>query len=129
MVVHCWHKDRAGGVRLSGYLGEEAQLGEQCHPCTGEPEVDRLTTQCVHLRHSASGSDGEQEGGFPGQVLEWAGHYGFEWGFGQSCLNQLQTPQWCNHVGISLGVLKTFNPSLKHRVQANWVAVDHCMPT
>ena len=69
MVVHCWHKERASGVLLSGYLGEEVQLGEQCHPCTGEPEVGRLTAQRVHLKRSASRGDGEQEGSFPGQYL------------------------------------------------------------
>ena len=117
MVVHCWHKYRAGGVCPSGYLEEEAQPGEQCCPCAGEPEVGRLTTQCVHLRRSLTGSDGEQEGGFPGQVHEWEGNYGFTEGFGQSHHNQLQTPRGCNHVGNALGVFKTFNPSLKCRVQ------------
>ena len=129
MVVHCCHNDTAGGVRPGSYLGEEAQLGEQCHPSAGEPEVGRLTAQRVHLRRSVSGGDGKQEDSYPGQVLEWAGQYGFEEGFGQSRQNQLQTPHGCNHAGNALGVFKTFNLSLKRRVHANWDAVDHCMPT
>ena len=81
VVVHCWYKNRAGGVRPSWYLGEEVQVGEQCHPHTGEPEVGRLIAQRMHLRRSVSGGDSKQEGSHPGQVLEWAGQYGFEGGF------------------------------------------------
>ena len=43
--------------------------------------------------------------------------------------NQLQTRRGCNHAGNALGVFKTVNPSLKRGVHANWVAVDHSMPT
>ena len=62
----------------------------------------------MHLGHSAGRGDSKQEGTFPGQVLEWAGHYGLKLGLGEGCQNQLQTPHGYDHSGDALGVLMTF---------------------
>ena len=73
LVVHRWHKDRAGCVNLGGYLWEEPQPGKQRHTSIGRPDIRGLAGECVHLRRSASGGDSKQEGSFPGQVLFLSG--------------------------------------------------------
>ena len=54
LIVHRWHKDRTGRVCLGGYLGEEAQPGEQHHTSIGKPDIRGLTAQHVHVGRSAS---------------------------------------------------------------------------
>ena len=44
------------------------------HTSIGKPDIKGLASQSVHLGCSVSGGDGEQEGSFSGQILEWAGH-------------------------------------------------------
>ena len=111
---------------LVGYLREEAQLGEQHHINIGKPDIRGVAAQRMHLGLSASGGDGEQEGRFPGQVLEQAGRSGSNGALVKA--TRTNSRHWAGVIIHVLGVFKTFNPSLKHRVLAKRTAMDHCMP-
>ena len=48
LFAHYWHKYGVNGVLPSGYLGEEAWLGEQCHLRAGEPvKVGSQLRACI----------------------------------------------------------------------------------
>ena len=112
LIVHHLHKDSPGHVSLGGYLGEEPQPGKQCNTSIGKPEIRGLAAQCMQAELTASKKTVFQFRYLSGQVAMGSN------GVLVRAARANSRQRGCNHAGNALGVFKTFNPSLKRRVQA-----------
>ena len=75
-----------------------------------------------------SGCNSEQEGSFQVRYLSGQVSMNSNGALVKADRTNFQTPRGCYHARNALGVFKTFNRSLKRRVQVKQVAVNQCMP-
>ena len=119
-----------GRVLLGSHLWKEAQPGEQRDPRVGKPETRGLADQHMELIRPAGGDYSKQEGVFSSQVLEGAGRYiGSNGALVKATRTNSRHHARVIMRGMPLGVFKTVNPFLKHRVHTQYTAMELCIPT